>query len=611
MTRGVDKPVIRSQRLSDADRETSRSRRRPSVVAALLVPPDFIPDRALDIQTWAEAVFEPMMLIAATVTFIVGIVQFGLAFAPNWPAGFLTILCVVVSIESFVYSRRLTQSRSQFKEWLVLLAPAIVLERILTLLADPATTRPIDVRGWVTNPASFFTLGFIANTLILLLTWIIVFVSTQYLNQLRVQYGEIGNTIDDPHGSVSPTIDHGVKDGESSVTTARSWSLVTPKDRFEDNWRAFDHSAPLRQLGQIYVSGGVVLVILASLASIGSAQLFNLEALSQIIGLQRPSMHLVQVNVLAYFLCGLALIGECHFVRQRTLWRLDRVSMPTNVPGRWVSSLIGLIVVSTIIAFVLPTSYAMTVGDMVTAIAGFFAQVGVLIAAGLFYLAYLLAKLIPLGAGGKDTPAPSPPQVMPAIARPPADTSPFEILRSLVFWVVVLAIVSYSLYAAWRRRPAWLQYMTFDRLVGGLIRVLAGFARLLRRVSVEVARAVASVPQRFRQQHIAAPPPFRFVSLSRLNPRELIEYFYLSVCERAAQLGHPRPPGVTPDEFEVVLRDQLPVVEPEIALLTAAFVEARYGPRTTTKADVNQVRPLWQTLKQKLRRMRMSRFTRH
>lgn len=596
--------------MSDADARDTPSRTGPRGLTALLMPPDFIPERVVNTQAWAEAVFEPTMLIAATICFVVGLIQFGLAFEPAWPASFVAPLAVVVAIEAFVYSRRLTYARSQFKEWLVLLVPILVLERILTLMLDPASIGPVSVRAWITNPASFLTLGFIANTAILFLCWIVVFQATQNLNQLRVQYGEIGDVSDDSSASSTPAGEVDVDSVQSPGTRRRSLSALAPRDRFEDNWRAFDHSAPLRRLGQTFVSGGIILVLLASLASIGSAQIFSLEALGQIVGLQRPSLHLVQANVLAYFLCGLALLGECHYVRQRTLWRIDRVSIPTNVPGRWVGSLSGLIVLATIVAFVLPTSYAMTIGDIVTAIASVFAQIGFLIAAGLFYLAYLIAKLIPLGAGAEGSTAPRPPPLMPTISHPPTDTSPFEILRSLLFWIVVLSIVGYSMYVAWRRRPAWLNFGILDGFVGGVRRLLVGLLRFARRAAVRVARAVASVPHLWRPQPVVAPPRFRFVSLRRLGPRELVEYFYVSICERAAQLGHPRPPGVTPDEFEQVLRDEFPLVEPEISVLTAGFVEARYGPRGTTKDDVIRIRPSWQALKQKLRRLRVSRLAR-
>jgi hypothetical protein len=192
------------------------------------------------------------------------------------------------------------------------------------------------------------------------------------------------------------------------------------------------------------------------------------------------------------------------------------------------------------------------------------------------------------------------------MANPPADTSPFELIRSLAFWVVVLAIVGYSLFHAWRRRPSWLAFSMVDMVLGGVWRAIIGLLKFGRRAGEQVARAIASVPLRWRQPKVVVPASFRFVSLGRLGPQQLVEYFYLSICERAAQLGHPRPPGTTPAEYQLIIRERLPLVDPEITALTEAFTRARYGPDATSAEHVASIRPVWQTLKRKMRQARVS-----
>ncbi|HEX5415846.1 MAG TPA: DUF4129 domain-containing protein, partial [Chloroflexota bacterium] len=101
--------------------------------------------------------------------------------------------------------------------------------------------------------------------------------------------------------------------------------------------------------------------------------------------------------------------------------------------------------------------------------------------------------------------------------------------------------------------------------------------------------------------------PIRLRRLGRMTPRELVEYFYLSVCEHAARVGLPRPAGQTPEEYQHVVRARLPEIDAEFADLTAAFVESRYGPRTTTTQHANLVKGYWQSLKRKLRLARIGR----
>jgi hypothetical protein len=304
---------------------------------------------------------------------------------------------------------------------------------------------------------------------------------------------------------------------------------------------------------------------------------------------------------------GLALLGECHFVRQRTLWRLDRVTIPGEVANRWIGSLATLIIAALAIAFVLPTSYAMTIGDMISAIAAIVGEIFLLVGGFIFYIAYLIATLLPFFKGTGSSAAPAEPPRPPPAARPDGGPSAFDLIGSLLFWIVVAGIVAYSLHAGWRRRPAWLALPSVDSAIGRFIAALLNLFRLGRRAGQDILHAVASVPRIWRRPKPVALPNRRFISLSRLRPAQLIEYYYLSICERAGRIGYARPPGATPAEFQKTLVDSLPVVDPEIAALTDAFVEARYGPRVVTKEHVSRVKPGWQTLKRKLRDARLRR----
>jgi len=544
-----------------------------------LLPPDFYPERQVDAGTWAEALFEPIALVGALVCFVLGLVAFGLAIAPDWETRFLVILSAVVGVEAFLYSRRLTRSAFLFKEWLVLLVPPIVLVRFLPYLDDPGASIGRDVANWWHDPGTFFTLAFVADTIVLLFAWSIVFICTQSLNQLRVQEGEI-----------------------LDQTDARF------KELYEDNWRAYDHSEPLRRLGQFYLWGGVILVIFAAMASIGTTQLFNVAALGQLIGFQRPSLHLALANVFLYFILGLLLLGEAHYVRQRTIWRLDRLSVPSEVATRWVSAVIGLVLAAAILAVILPTSYAMTLGQLVGYVVYAFVEVFAYFAAAIFYVIFLIARLFGGSSGGGETPHPAAPPHLPPVASAPPGASPLDTVRSLIFWLIALGILVYCLGVLWRKRGPSLARLPLARILLMPVRLILWLVGLVGRIGREVGQAVVNaVPTLFRHVPTTPPRAFRFVSLSRLGPRELVEYFYLSVCERAGQLGHPRPPGVTPLEYRTMLRESLPLVDPELDALTDAFVEARYGPHATTRSRAQLVREQWQILKVKLRRARVIR----
>ena len=562
--------------------DSSAVRARSSWWTSALLPPDFYPERQIDALTWSEAVFEPVALIGTVICLVLGVVSFGLVLSPGWETRYVVILAAVVALEAFFYSRRLTRSAFLFKEWLVLLAPPIVLVRFLPYLDDPNASVVTDVLTWLRDPGAIFSFAFVADVVVLLTVWWVVFACTQRLNQLRVQEGEIVERAENRYSQM-----------------------------FEDNWRSYDHQAPLRQLGQFYLWGGVFLVVVSALASIGTAQFLSIDALGQLIGFQRPSLHLVLANVLLYFVLGLVLIGEAQFVRQRTLWRLDHLAMPAEIASRWVSSVVGVVLIATIVALILPTSYAMTLGELISYVVYIAVEVVGFVVAGIFYLLFLISRLFPHTTGGTQPPAPALAPHFPAATTSPGGASPFDAIRSLIFWLVALGILAYSLSVLWRRRGPRVGVGALLRVLRVPIAILRWLVRIIGIAGRQVGHAVVSiVPALFRHVPTAPPAAFRFVSLSKMGPRERVEYFYLSLCERAAQLGHPRPPGVTPAEYETMLRESLPIVDPELSQVTEAFVEARYGPHPTTQSRVSAVRVQWQVLKLKLRQARVQRMKR-
>jgi hypothetical protein len=180
-----------------------------------------------------------------------------------------------------------------------------------------------------------------------------------------------------------------------------------------------------------------------------------------------------------------------------------------------------------------------------------------------------------------------------------------EVLQSLVFWLVVLGFVAYALTVLWRKRPplpAWLGGGILGRLLIALARILSA----LRSAGEKTARRViAALPLLRPRPPLPGVSPFRWLSLRALGPRELVEYFYLSVVERATRLGFRREAGETAVEFSRRLPRRFPESEPDLRELTDAFLEARYGPRPVDSGLVSAARSHWQALKLKLRARRL------
>jgi hypothetical protein len=99
----------------------------------------------------------------------------------------------------------------------------------------------------------------------------------------------------------------------------------------------------------------------------------------------------------------------------------------------------------------------------------------------------------------------------------------------------------------------------------------------------------------------SARPPWRFIRVGGLPPREQVRYFYLSVVRRAAGQGVQRQPSQTPGEFVRDLETQWPEAELDVEALTQAFVIARYDATEITTDEAREAKSIWQRVKQALR----------
>lgn len=555
----------------------SGSSRRPRTIrhqlGAWLLPPDFYREREFRADNWVEAVFEPAALVVLIGLFVGGVVTFGLALAPGWDARFVLPLSLIVALEGFFYARRFARPAVLWKEWGALLALPVLALKLLPY-AIGAESLAVDAAEWWRSPGSFFSGAFVVGLSMLLLAWLMALDSTMDLNRLRIQPGEI-------------------------PADAKRYEL------YNDGWRFVDHATPLRYLGYRVLWGGVLLVFLGGLSALGTQQLLTPAALLQLVAFVRPTISYSYSNVILYFVVGLLLLSEAQYVRQRTAWKLEQLEPPRELAPRWIAEAAVATLAVVLLALALPTDYAMGLADVLElamSVVVYLVQIVVgLVMLIILVLSWPLRWLLPSGGDASPQAQPTPPPPV----TPAEPVAWLQLLQSLVFWIVALAIVAYLLSVVWRRRPPapdWLKASMLGSLLVAVGRLLAALLRIGR----SAASAVAAALPRLRP---VQPQPvhrvLRWVSFSRLGPRQLIEYFYLSVLERAARLGVAREKGETASEFSHRLPARLPDVEPDLTELTESFVEARYGPRPVDEGLVRTARAHWQAIKLKLRRRRL------
>ena len=206
-------------------------------------------------------------------------------------------------------------------------------------------------------------------------------------------------------------------------------------------------------------------------------------------------------------------------------------------------------------------------------------------------LFWLLSLLPPINLPKIRRPGPPPVQIPPPNKKA---TTPEQVVATIAILKVVLPvllIVALGLLIWWalRRRRVVLRRRAED-FAESLwswelfwTQLKAFFLALWRRFFPLPVAPVASA-----QEEIAGTPTARSI-------REI----YRAMLRWAAGQGHPRKRDETPYEFRQRLDERMPLVEPELSIMTDAYAAIRYGGATLDEADLALVQRDWQVLQQK------------
>src|SRR5918912_1353376 len=113
---------------------------------------------------------DPALSIALATTLVSGIAAFISALAPVVRLSGLPALATLTAVIAYFYGRRLEWSGMILREWIVLLAPLIVVWRVVTLLTQ-GSSRATTLGTWLAHPSSVFDAAFGLGSALLLLAW--------------------------------------------------------------------------------------------------------------------------------------------------------------------------------------------------------------------------------------------------------------------------------------------------------------------------------------------------------------------------------------------------------------------------------------------------------
>lgn len=508
---------------------------------------------------WVEHLFRPSAIGGMIACIVLSVVALARLFVPAWNGTYLVVGCVLIALEANYSYRLIRARRLQGAEMLrfrgVELAMLFILLKIGSYVGDSWSHVLADVQTWLRQPQSLLTLeNFFAFGLVFL-SWR---VSTQTLKDLE--------RINEPP---------------------------------EQNRR---YVPPIETLTERFFWGGMALLIIAGITRIGIAALLNLS---------HPPVPGIVLNVLVYFLLGLVMLGHIHFTWLYQKWQTAEIRVAEGLAGRWIRYSLAFIGLATLAAFLLPTGYTVNLLDTASIILSILVYVVVLLFQLIMLIITLLLTPLIMLFGNKTT---IPPPLDIPLYEPLQESGGgaalgwFEIVKSLLFWIVMLGMIFYVVRSYLHDHPELPEAVTtlkvFRALCNFLLALWRRLAGLAEAINERIPRGLSLQWIRMRSKPTEA--GFRFFRLGALSPRERVLYYYLSTLHRAGRLGFPRHRSQTPHEYNVALEPHLPEAQQEMTLLTRAFVEARYSQHTVDRQQEKRVRAVWQQVKAALRALRQT-----
>lgn len=521
-----------------------------------MVPNHIDEDQVIRIKRnpWAEHLFRPLIITIMIMCLNISIVNMVRLVNPAWNGAYFLLGMLLTTVEAIYSYRVLHHWRSRgisvLRYRLAELAVLILLLKLLSFMDKPLAYVAAQLHLLWQQPFAFLTIEFYIIIVLAFIAWMM---ATETIEDFEALY--------DPYS---------------------------------------DNRMPLDSLASRFFWGGIILLLIS-----GITQWVARAGAASLTDWGRPSLGGVIVNVLVYFVLGLVLLSQVNLTRLMVRWRIQKIAVAPGLIKQWAKYGVIFLGLVGLVAFLLPTQY--TLGFLTTA--GYVVQFMLGVLVFIFQLLFLLVT-IPISwllsffgvaapnSGNADPPVPPPAPQTSSGPAPPW----LEILRSLVFWLVTLAIVGYLIKSYLDDHPELPAQLKRFKLLRGLFNLLS---QLWQRLTAWAQTGLDMLPKKIRRASGDQNPAttnrhWNLFGFRNLSPRERILHYYLNILKRAQTKGAGRQGHQTPYEYQPHLQQSAPDVQTEIQLITDTFVHARYSREPFNKEQVTLVKALWQRIRKAL-----------
>jgi hypothetical protein len=504
---------------------------------------------------WNDNLFRPLLILTMIMCLNISLVNLVWLINPNWSGVFFLAAMFLTSVEG-LYSYRMAQRygarglsliRYRLAEWIVLL----LLIKLLTYLDKPLAHIGAELQLIFQTPSAFFTTEYDISLTLAFIAWLL------------------------------------------AITT------VTDFEQLYDPYT--DNRQTLNELATRFFWGGGLLLVIS-----GLTQWVALDGLSSLIDFDRPSLGGVIANVLVYFVTGLVLLSQVNLTRLLLRWQVQRITTSPELIQQWIKYAAIFLGIIALAAFLLPTRFTLgfleTAGLVLEFVLGLVMFILQLIVLLITLPITWLLSLFGVGTPDLSEVLPSEP---PAPAVPFADEGPawMVMLRSLIFWVVVLTVLGYFLKTYLDDHPELVAHLKSIKPLALLLAALTAGWRFLTGL-VQIGGDLLFSQKRNTEMSSTSTRAGRsrqWFQLRGQSARRQIIAYYLNLLTHAEKVGRRRSEHQTPFEYEPNLQQTAPDARSEVQDVTETFVRARYSRDEFNREDVERVKAEWKQIKKSLR----------
>ena len=301
------------------------------------------------------------------------------------------------------------------------------------------------------------------------------------------------------------------------------------------------------------------------------------------------------INILIYFVLAFILLSLSQLASLRTRWWIRKLQISPALGKNWLRYALVFFLLLALISLILPTDYTLGFLESLnlilsTVIAVVFGIISLII----YLYLILLSKLV-----GTTSPAPflpMPLQLGKPLANLPPTAGPswFEQIKSILFWVIFMAIIGAAIVQYIRQNRQLVDKIRQSNLLKPLINMLTRFWQWFmganRNISENIIRRVRNIIQK-QTVPMRNAINTRGTNWRSLTPRQKVICQYQNLTDSGQQFGMGRKPSLTPSHYAAFLNSILPEdAHPEIDNLTTEFLEARYTEHVIPSQSPNRVR---------------------